>query len=116
MLPPWVRSSRFGGLDRDAVAERFDLAGEAVRVRVGATLLEPVGAEVDIGDSSVEDVEGGDEHRVLDRLAGFRVADPAAQSLELRAKVGVLRVAGGFCSLGEVGGEPLRVVSCLARP
>jgi hypothetical protein len=81
-----IRSHGFGGFDRDAISEGFDLAREASGVRIGPALLEPVRTEVDVGHASVEDVEGGDEHRVLDGLAGLRVAEPPAQTLELRAE------------------------------
>jgi len=76
-------SGGFGRLDADAVAEGFDLSGETPRVRVATTLLEPVRAEVRIGDALVEDVEGGDEHRVLDSLSCLRVANPSPETLEL---------------------------------
>jgi hypothetical protein len=80
-----ISSRGFGGFDRDAISEGFDLVREASGVRIGPTLLEPVRTEVDVEHALVEDVEGGDEHRVLDGLAGLRLAPPA-QTLELPAR------------------------------
>lgn len=46
-----------GGLERlhrDPTAERLDLTGQAAGMRLGKALGEPVGAEVLVGDASIE--------------------------------------------------------------
>ena len=52
------------GFEGDGVAEAFELGDEALDVVAGATLFEPVAAEVVVGLLAVEDVVGGDEDAV----------------------------------------------------
>ena len=67
----------FGWFDRDAVAERFELALEAAGAVFGRVALAlPVGSELAEGDLIADDVVVGDKEIVADRSdrLGFTAA------------------------------------------
>jgi hypothetical protein len=81
---------------------------------LGTTPLKPVGTEDVVGHTAGEDVKGGHEDGVLDRLASLGVADAAPEASELGTEVGVLGPPGGLGGLGQIGGQPLRALAGLA--
>jgi len=76
-------------------------------VGLGTSTLEPVLAEVVVGDVIGEDVPAGDEDRVGHGLVGLGVTDPAGETMVLRREVGAFGVPGGGGRLGEKRSEPL---------
>src|SRR5664279_129697 len=79
------------------------LAGAAFR----AVALEVVvTAQVLVGHAAGQHVEGGDQDRVPDRLAGAGFTAPTDEAGVLPGEVGVLGTAGGHRSDGEVALQP----------
>src|ERR671930_162804 len=91
--PWWLRavgcgwSGRLDGVEGDLVAQGVELADELAGLRFGAAVHEPVGAEVLVGLAAVEDVVGGDQDRVADRLGRLGRAAPGPQPLVLGGEV-----------------------------
>src|SRR6266545_4796660 len=111
---PWWRhamgcgwSGRLDGVEGDLVAEVVELADELAGLHLGAATHEPVSAQVAVGDATVQDVVGGDQDRVADRLGRLGRAAAAPQPLVLRGEVGVLGPPGGLGCLGQVRAQPL---------
>src|SRR5215212_5381967 len=97
----------FGCLQRDGVAERFELALESAGAVLGGVALAlPVGAEFSEGDSVADDVVVGDEDVVAQRADRLGLATAPAQLREVGGEVGVLGAGGGLGALGERVGQP----------
>src|SRR5664279_1900436 len=90
-----------GPADGLEVAET--LAGAAFRA---VSLEVVVTAQVLVGHAAGQHVEGGDQDRVPDRLAGAGFTAPTDEAGVLRGEVGVLGTAGGHRSDGEVALQP----------
>jgi hypothetical protein len=99
----------FGLVDRDLVAERFELALEspgAVLGRVAPAL--PVGSEFAERDLVADDVVVGDEDVVAGRADRLGLAATPAQLRVVGGEVGALGPSGGFRGLGQRLAQPLR--------
>src|SRR6476620_6436639 len=85
-----------GGLECDAVAERFELLDEpAGAVLGGVPPGEPVGAELAVGHLGADDVVVGDQDVVAGGADGLEGAATAADLPVVRGEVGVLTAGGG---------------------
>src|SRR3954464_7445287 len=82
-------------LERDGVAEAFELGDEASGLSFGVAARVEVGAGVAVGLAGLEHVPGGGEHRVGDRGGGLVVSAAGAQALVLRGGGGGGGGAGG---------------------
>lgn len=102
-----VNSGRITWFDHDVITEGVNLVSQTPGMSLGATPREPVRTKVGVEHTDGHDLEDGDQHGVLDSLAGFGVADAASQTGELRAQVGVLGSSGGISGLGRLGCQPL---------
>lgn len=80
------------GFDGDLEAHGFELADESALLGFGiSTPVEPVGAELLIGDALAEDVPGDDEDGVADGDGSLLLASAAGDLPELGGQVGALQ-------------------------
>ena len=92
----------FGLLERDGVAERFELALESAGAVLGRVALAlPVGSELAEWDLVADDVVVGDEQVVADRADRFGLAAASAELGEVRGEVGAFGADGGAGALGQ---------------
>ena len=96
-----------GGLERDGVAERLELALQAAGAVLGAVALAvPVGSELAERDLVANDVVVGDEQVVANGTDRLGLTAPAAQLREVGGQIGAFGADRGARALGELLGEP----------
>src|SRR5262249_18967073 len=104
-----------GGLERDRVAECFELSDEAAGAVLGGVGGgEPVGVEFAGGDGVRGDVVVGDEDVVAGGADCFGVAAAAADLPVVGGEVGVFRAGGGPGRFGQRLAQPAVAVTRLA--
>ena len=100
-----------GWLERDVVAEGFELGDESFGGAFGVAALEVVASEVVVGLAGGEHVPVGDEHRVFDGAERAAVAEARFQSSVLGGEVAVAGADGGQRGLFEGDAEPFGAVA-----
>ena len=102
-----------GFLERDGIAERFELSPESAGAVFGRVALAlPVGSELAERDLVANDVVVGDEQVVANGTDRLGLTAPAAQLGVVGGEIRALGADRGARALGELLGEPARAVAC----
>lgn len=86
---------RLGRLQRDVLAESFELGDEAFDLAVGVAAAEVVAAGIVVQPAGLEHLPARGEHRVLDGAERALVCAAWPQRLVLGGEIGVLRARRG---------------------